>query len=136
MDTDGPLLAGPFDLAQCRLEALQRRASAQAEFDAGRRLDFLAATREVRESEWSVAPAPVDLRDRRVELRGPVDREPLLAALRSEGIAIRTGHHCAQPVMERFGIPATARASLAFYNTPAEIDVLIHGLAKVRELFG
>lgn len=56
--------------------------------------------------------------------------------LDSEGIAIRTGHHCAQPVMERFGIPATARASLAFYNTPAEIDVLIHGLAKVRELFG
>lgn len=70
-----------------RAELLQRRASAQAEFDAGRRLDFLAATREVRESEWSVAPAPVDLRDRRVELRGPVDREPLLAALRSEASA-------------------------------------------------
>ncbi len=56
--------------------------------------------------------------------------------LDSEGIAIRTGHHCAQPVMERLGIPATARASLAFYNTPAEIDTLVRGLAKVRELFG
>jgi cysteine desulfurase / selenocysteine lyase len=52
-----------------------------------------------------------------------------------EGIAIRTGHHCAQPVMERFGIPATARASLAFYNTPAELDALATGLGKVREMF-
>ncbi len=52
-----------------------------------------------------------------------------------EGIAIRTGHHCAQPVMERFGIPATARASLAFYNTPAELDALAAGLGKVREMF-
>jgi cysteine desulfurase/selenocysteine lyase len=53
-----------------------------------------------------------------------------------EGIAIRTGHHCAQPVMERFGIPATARASLAFYNTRAEIDALVAGLAKVKAVFG
>jgi cysteine desulfurase / selenocysteine lyase len=52
-----------------------------------------------------------------------------------EGIAIRTGHHCAQPVMERFGIPATARASLAFYNTRAELDALVAGLGKVREMF-
>jgi cysteine desulfurase/selenocysteine lyase len=52
-----------------------------------------------------------------------------------EGVAIRTGHHCAQPVMERFGVPATARASMAVYNTREEIDVLVHGLAKVRELF-
>jgi cysteine desulfurase/selenocysteine lyase len=52
-----------------------------------------------------------------------------------EGIAIRTGHHCAQPVMERFGIPATARASLAFYNTREEIDALVRGLHKVREMF-
>jgi cysteine desulfurase / selenocysteine lyase len=52
-----------------------------------------------------------------------------------EGIAIRTGHHCAQPVMERFGIPATARASLAFYNTRQEIDALVRGLHKVREMF-
>ncbi|MEP7029034.1 MAG: cysteine desulfurase [Candidatus Eisenbacteria bacterium] len=53
-----------------------------------------------------------------------------------EGVAIRTGHHCAEPVMRRFGIPGTARASLAFYNTRAEIDALVAGLAKVREVFG
>jgi cysteine desulfurase/selenocysteine lyase len=56
--------------------------------------------------------------------------------LDGEGVAIRTGHHCAQPVMERFGIPATARASLAFYNTRDEVDALVNGLAKVREMFG
>ncbi len=53
-----------------------------------------------------------------------------------EGIAIRTGHHCAMPVMQRFGVPATARASLAFYNTRAEIDALAAAMHKVRELFG
>jgi len=52
-----------------------------------------------------------------------------------EGVAIRTGHHCAQPVMERFGVPATARASLAMYNTHEEIDVLGRALHKVREVF-
>jgi len=52
-----------------------------------------------------------------------------------EGVAIRTGHHCAQPVMERFGVPATARASLALYNTRAEVDALVQGLHKVREMF-
>lgn len=51
-----------------------------------------------------------------------------------EGVAIRTGHHCAQPVMERFGVPATARASLALYNTQADIDALIDGLERVREV--
>ena len=52
-----------------------------------------------------------------------------------EGIAIRTGHHCAQPVMERFGVPATARASLAIFNTREEIDALAAGIRKVREIF-
>jgi cysteine desulfurase/selenocysteine lyase len=52
-----------------------------------------------------------------------------------EGIAIRTGHHCAQPVMERFGVPATARASLAMYNTMAEVEALARALHKVREVF-
>jgi len=51
------------------------------------------------------------------------------------GVAIRAGHHCAQPVMERFGVPATARASLAFYNTRAEIDVLVDGLMTVKKMF-
>ncbi len=53
-----------------------------------------------------------------------------------EGVAIRTGHHCAQPVMDRFGIPATARASLALYNTRADVDALVAALGKVREVFG
>ena len=52
-----------------------------------------------------------------------------------EGVAIRTGHHCAQPVMDRFGVPATARASLAMYNTREEIDALVRALARVREIF-
>jgi cysteine desulfurase/selenocysteine lyase len=56
--------------------------------------------------------------------------------LDQEGIAIRTGHHCAQPVLQRFGVPATARASLAFYNTQEEIDALVRGIHKVTTLFG
>jgi cysteine desulfurase / selenocysteine lyase len=51
------------------------------------------------------------------------------------GVAIRAGHHCAQPVMERFGVPATARASFAFYNTRAEIDSLVGGLMTVKKMF-
>jgi cysteine desulfurase/selenocysteine lyase len=52
-----------------------------------------------------------------------------------EGIAIRTGHHCAQPLMTRFGLPATARASLGIYNTRAEIDALTAALEKVGRMF-
>ncbi len=52
-----------------------------------------------------------------------------------EGIAIRTGHHCAQPVMDRFGLPATARASFALYNTPEDVDALVAGIGKVQEVF-
>jgi cysteine desulfurase/selenocysteine lyase len=52
-----------------------------------------------------------------------------------EGIAVRAGHHCAMPVMARFGVPATARASLALYNTREELDALVSGLEKVREIF-
>ena len=55
--------------------------------------------------------------------------------LDQEGIAVRTGHHCAQPVMEWFGIDATARASFAFYNTKAEVDLLVKGIKKVQEVF-
>jgi cysteine desulfurase/selenocysteine lyase len=55
--------------------------------------------------------------------------------LDQEGIAIRTGHHCAQPVMERFGLAATARASFAAYNTRQEIDRLVAGLYRAREIF-
>jgi len=55
--------------------------------------------------------------------------------LDSEGVAVRAGHHCAQPVMERFGVHATARASFAFYNTFDEVDVLVRGLHRAREVF-
>ncbi|RKY94358.1 MAG: cysteine desulfurase CsdA, partial [Ignavibacteriae bacterium] len=53
-----------------------------------------------------------------------------------EGVAIRTGHHCTQPVMDRFGIPATSRASFAMYNTKKEVDILIEGIKKIVEVFG
>ena len=56
--------------------------------------------------------------------------------LDTEGIAVRTGQHCAQPVMDRYGITATVRASVAIYNTRAEIDALVEGMHKVREVFG
>ena len=56
--------------------------------------------------------------------------------LDQDGIAIRAGHHCTQPLMERFGIPATARASMAFYNTREEIDALAAGIRKVIEVLG
>jgi cysteine desulfurase/selenocysteine lyase len=56
--------------------------------------------------------------------------------LNEEGVAIRTGHHCAQPVMQRFCIPATSRASFAFYNTHAEVDTLVAGIRKVQKVFG
>jgi cysteine desulfurase / selenocysteine lyase len=56
--------------------------------------------------------------------------------LNEEGVAIRTGHHCAQPVMKRFGIPATSRASFALYNTMAEVDALVAGIRKVQKVFG
>ncbi len=55
--------------------------------------------------------------------------------LDQEGIAIRTGHHCTMPLMDRFGVPATARAALAFYNTKEEIDALVAGLYRVKEMF-
>jgi cysteine desulfurase/selenocysteine lyase len=55
--------------------------------------------------------------------------------LDKEGVALRTGHHCTQPLMDRYGVPATARAALAFYNTKEDIDVLVRGIYKVKEMF-
>jgi cysteine desulfurase/selenocysteine lyase len=54
--------------------------------------------------------------------------------LNEEGVAVRTGHHCAQPIMQRFGIPATSRASFAFYNTHVEVDALVAGIRKVQKV--
>jgi cysteine desulfurase/selenocysteine lyase len=56
--------------------------------------------------------------------------------LNEEGVAIRTGHHCAQPVMQRFKVPATCRASFAFYNTFPEVDALVAAIRKVQNVFG
>jgi cysteine desulfurase/selenocysteine lyase len=58
------------------------------------------------------------------------------AVLDDDGIAVRAGHHCAQPLMERYGVPATVRASFAFYNTMEEVDHLVRGLRRVRTVFG
>ena len=55
--------------------------------------------------------------------------------LDTEGIAVRAGHHCAQPLMQFYNVPATVRASLAFYNTRAEMDALVTGIRKVQEVF-
>jgi cysteine desulfurase/selenocysteine lyase len=68
-------------------------------------------------------------------LRG-VHPHDLGTILDSEGVAIRTGHHCAMPVMEFYGLPATARASFAFYNTRAEVDRLVTALHLAREMLG
>jgi cysteine desulfurase/selenocysteine lyase len=57
-------------------------------------------------------------------------------SLAAEGIAVRAGHHCAQPLMERLGVPATTRASFGLYNTRADADALAAALGRVRELFG
>jgi cysteine desulfurase/selenocysteine lyase len=53
-----------------------------------------------------------------------------------EGVAVRTGQHCAQPVMDRYGIAATIRVSLALYNTREDVAALVRALARVREVFG
>ncbi len=66
---------------------------------------------------------------------GDIHPHDIGAILDKQGIAIRTGHHCAQPTMRRFNVPATARASLAFYNTEEEVDWLVAGLEKVKEFF-
>jgi len=63
----------------------------------------------------------------------PHDVGTVLAA---EGVAVRAGHHCAEPLMRRFGVPATTRASFALYNVPSDVDALVRGVHKVREIFG
>ncbi|MGA8366259.1 MAG: SufS family cysteine desulfurase [Candidatus Acidiferrales bacterium] len=66
---------------------------------------------------------------------GDIHAHDVGTILDQEGIAIRTGHHCSQPVMQRFGVPATARASFGLYNTREEVDALARGIRKVREVF-
>ena len=67
---------------------------------------------------------------------GDIHPHDLATILDAEGVAIRAGHHCAQPLMRRLGVSATARASFYLYNTPREVDRLVAALARARELFG
>jgi cysteine desulfurase / selenocysteine lyase len=67
---------------------------------------------------------------------GDVHAHDLGTVLDQHGVAVRTGHHCAQPVMDFYGLPATARASFALYNTREDVDALIRGLEKAKEVFG
>jgi len=69
-------------------------------------------------------------------LLGDIHPHDLGTILDHQGIAIRTGHHCAMPVMQHFGIPGTARASLALYNDRTDIDRLLAAVRKAREIFG
>ncbi len=66
---------------------------------------------------------------------GEVHPHDVGTLLDEDGVAVRTGHHCAQPVMQRFRVPATARASFALYNTHAEVDALVAAVVKVRDMF-
>jgi cysteine desulfurase/selenocysteine lyase len=66
---------------------------------------------------------------------GDIHAHDLASILDSEGICVRAGHHCNQPLMEKLGVPATTRASLYIYNTPAEIDALIAGIDKAKRIF-
>jgi cysteine desulfurase/selenocysteine lyase len=66
---------------------------------------------------------------------GDIHAQDVGTILDQEGIAVRTGHHCTMPLMERFGVPATVRAALACYNTHEEIDALVSGLHKVKRFF-
>ncbi len=68
-------------------------------------------------------------------LLGDIHAHDVGTILDRSGVAIRAGHHCTMPLMERFGVPATARASLAFYNTPEEVDQLVRGIQNVMEVF-
>ena len=60
---------------------------------------------------------------------------PIATLLDQQGIAIRTGHHCAMPLMDFYGLPGTARASFAFYNTQSEVEKFFEGLQKIQRLF-
>jgi len=82
---------------------------------------------------WGTAPVKAAVLSFTVDGVHPHDVGTVLDA---DGIAVRAGHHCAQPVMDRFGIPATVRASVAVYNSRADVDALVDGLHHVREVFG
>ncbi len=65
-----------------------------------------------------------------------VHAHDLATLLDHEGVAVRSGHHCAHPLMQFYGVPATARASFAFYNTRQEVDALVDAIGRVRKMLG
>ena len=98
--------------------------------------DLLAYAREgVRQFNWLrvIGDAPGKASILAFEAEG-MHAHDLATILDREGVAVRAGHHCAQPLMERFGVASTTRASFALYNTRAEVDVMIATLAKAREI--
>jgi cysteine desulfurase/selenocysteine lyase len=100
--------------------------------------DLLAyATERVRDVEGLtvIGTAPEKAGVLSFVMRG-VHPHDIATVLDSDGIAIRAGHHCAQPLMRRFGVPATARASFYLYNTRQDADALVHSLRRVRAMFG
>jgi len=100
--------------------------------------DLLAYAREgVRQFNWLnvIGDAPGKAAILSFEAEG-MHAHDLATILDREGVAVRAGHHCAQPLMERFGVASTTRASFALYNTRAEVDVMIEALAKARKILG
>jgi len=100
--------------------------------------DLLTYAREgVRQFNWLsvIGDAPGKAAILSFEAEG-MHAHDLATILDREGVAVRAGHHCAQPLMERFGVASTTRASFALYNTRAEVDVMIEALAKARKILG
>jgi len=129
-----PHIAGAIGLAAAvdYLEGLGLERIAAAEHDlleyANRQLASIPGLRFIGTAEHKAAVVSFTLEN--------VHPHDLGTILDHEGVAIRTGHHCAMPVMEFYGVPATARASFAFYNTRDEIDRLVAALQVAREMLG
>jgi cysteine desulfurase/selenocysteine lyase len=129
-----PHIAGAIGLGAAvdYLEALGMDAIARAEHGL---LDYATARLAAEPGLEIIGTAPGKAAVVSFTLAG-VHPHDLGTILDSEGVAIRTGHHCAMPVMEFYGVPATARASFAFYNTRAEVDRLVDALRVAREMLG
>ena len=99
---------------------------------------ILRSTRVIRLTEFSASYGPKpSLRSGVVSFTmGDVHPHDLATILDGDGICIRAGHHCAQPLMRRLDVPATARASFYIYNDRSDIDALIEGVHKAKEIFG
>ena len=116
----GPKIGALFDLDQTLLAGFSAISFMRERFVSGR-----MAPREVGETFFGVLSFAL----------GEIHSHDVGTVLDQEGIAVRSGHHCAQPLMERFGVTGTARASFGVYNTREEVDRLVAGLQRVREIF-